>query len=61
MRALYAVMMVGAVVITARGVPAMMGILNRVRRQTPERQQKEKLIYEARRLHPSGGYPSHVW
>lgn len=49
MRALYAAMIVGAVVIVALGVPAMLWLLNRIRPQTPEQNERDRLIYEARR------------
>jgi len=49
MRALYAVMVVGVVVIIALGVPAMLWLLNRIRPLTPEQADRERFVAEARR------------
>lgn len=48
MRAIYALMIVGVVVIVGLGVPAMLWLLNRIRPQTPEQADRERIVYEAR-------------
>ena len=49
MRALYAVMIVGAVLIITLGVPAMLWLLRRIRPQTPEQDERERVLDERRR------------
>jgi hypothetical protein len=49
MRAVYALMMIGVVVIISLGVPAMLWLLNRIRPQTSEQADRERFVYEARR------------
>jgi hypothetical protein len=49
MRALYAVMIVGAVLIITLGVPAMLWLLRRVHPLTPEQDESERLLDERRR------------
>ena len=49
MRALYAVMIIGVVVIITLGVPAMLWLLKRVRPLTPEQEESERLLDERRR------------
>ena len=49
MSTLYAATMIGVIVVITLGVPATLWLLRRIRPQTPEQDERERLLDERRR------------